>query len=75
MKKAKILKLANGHSVTEKQYEAFLKKWEEEGVIEQAPIVLRSRMTEICTIDKYTITGSQIIDHKETNFSNRKSVV
>ncbi len=69
MKKAKILKLANGHSVTEKQYEAFLKKWEEEGVIEQAPIVLRSRMTEICTIDKYTITGTQIIDHKETNFS------
>lgn len=69
MKKAKILKLANGHSVTEKAYEAFLKKWEEEGIIEQAPIVLKSRMTEIETIDKYTVTGNKIVDHVETNFS------
>ena len=69
MKKAKILKLANGHTVTESQYEKFLKSWEEEGIIEQAPIVLKSRTTEICTIDKYTITGNKIINHQETNFT------
>jgi hypothetical protein len=69
MKKTKILKLANGHVLTEKDYEDFLSKWEEAGVIEQAPIVLKSRMTDICTIDKYIITGSKIVDHKETNFS------
>lgn len=69
MKKTKILKLANGHSVTEKQYEDFLIKWEESGIIEQAPIILKSRMTEIQTIDMYTITGNKIVEHKETNFS------
>lgn len=69
IKKAKILKLANGHVVTEKQYEEFLDKWEKNGIIEQAPIVLKSRMTDLETIDMYTITGNKIVDHKETNFS------
>lgn len=69
MKKAKILKLANGHSVTEKKYEEFLEKWEEEGHMEQAPIVLKSRMTDLETIDMYTVTGNKIVDHKETNFT------
>lgn len=69
MKKAKILKLANGHTVTEKQYEDFMARWESMGILEQPPVVLKSRTTEIQTIDKYTITGSKIVDHKETNFS------
>lgn len=69
IKKAKILKLANGHVVTEKQYEDFMSKWEEAGIVEQAPIVLKSRITDIETIDKYTITGTKIVDHKETNFT------
>lgn len=69
VKKAKILKLANGHSVTEKQYELFLQKWEEQGIMEQAPIVIKSRMTDIQTIDMYTVTGGRIVDYKETNFS------
>jgi len=69
MKNTKILKLANGHSVTEKQYEEFLMKWEQAGIIEQAPIVIKSRMTDIETIDKFTITGTKIVEHKETNFS------
>lgn len=69
MKKAKILKLANGHSVTEAQYEKFLDKWEKAGYLEQPPIVLKSRMTELETIDMYTITGNKIVDHKETNFT------
>lgn len=69
VKKAKILKLANGHVVTEKQYEEFLEKWEKNGIIEQAPIVLKSRMTDLETIEMYTVTGNKIVDHKETNFS------
>ena len=69
MRKVKILKLANGHVVTEKQYEDFMAKWEEAGIVEQAPIILKSRMTDIQMIDKYTITGTKIVDHKETNFS------
>lgn len=69
IKKTKILKLANGHVVTEKQYEDFLSRWEQAGIIEQAPIVLKSRMTDIQAIDKYTVTGTKIVDYKETNFS------
>ena len=69
IRKTKIFKLANGHSVTEKQYEAFMDKWEKAGIIEQAPIILKQRMSDIETIDMYTITGTKIVDHKETNFS------
>lgn len=69
IKKVKILKLANGHVVTEKEYEDFLGRWEEAGIVEQAPIVLKSRMTDIQAIDKYTVTGTKIVDYKETNFS------
>jgi hypothetical protein len=69
MKKTKILKLANGHSITEKKYEEFLEKWNNAGIMEQAPIVIKSRMTNVVSIDKYILTGSKIVDHKETNFS------
>jgi hypothetical protein len=69
IKKTKILKLANGHVVTEAKYEEFLKTWEERGYIEQAPIVLKSRMSDMEFIDMYTVTGSKIIDHVETNYS------
>lgn len=68
-KKAKILKLANGHVVTEKEYENFMHKWEEAGIIEQAPIVIKSRMTEIVSIDKYIVTCTKTVDYKETNFA------
>lgn len=69
VKKTTILKLANGHSVTEKTYEEFLQKWESAGIMEQAPIILKSRETDIITIDKYTVCGSKIVDHTPTNFS------
>jgi len=69
MKKAKILKLANGHTVTEKQYDDFMDRWEKAGILEQPPVVLKTRTTDIMTIDKFTITGSKIVDHKETNFT------
>lgn len=70
MKKVKILKLANGHVVPEKSYEEFLAKWDEAGMLEQPPIVLRSRWTEIETIEKYTLCESKIINHETTNFGH-----
>lgn len=69
LKKTKIVKLANGHVVPEKSYEEFLVKWEEAGILEQPPIVLKSRWSEIETIEKYTLCESKIIDHVSTNFS------
>lgn len=70
MKKAKILKLANGHVVPENVYEDFMAKWEEAGILEQPPIVLKSRWTEIETIEKYTLCDSKIINHETTNFGH-----
>lgn len=69
MKKTKILKLANGHVVTEKQYEDFADRWEKAGIVEQMPIVLKSRVSDIQVIDKYIITGTKVVDYKETNFN------
>lgn len=66
--KERILKLSNGHSVTEKKYQDFLKKWDSDGRLEQPPIVLKSRISDIEVIDKYTLTGNKILDRKETNF-------
>lgn len=68
-KKTKILQLANGHTVTEKQYNEFLDKWNNAGYLEQPPAVIKSRMTDICFIDKYTLTGSKIVDFEETNYN------
>lgn len=69
MKKTKILKLANGHVVTEKDYEKFMERWEQSDTLLQAPIVIKSRITDICTIDKYTITERRIEKYEETSFS------
>lgn len=70
MKRTKIVKLANGHVVSEKSYEEFLARWEEQGILEQPPIVLKSRWSDIETIDKYTLCQSKIIEHEKTNFSH-----
>lgn len=68
-KRTKILKLANGHTVTEKQYDDFLERWNNAGYLEQPPTVIKSRMTDVVFIDKYTLTGSKIVDYEETNYS------
>lgn len=68
-KKQKIVKLSNGHVVPEKEYEAFLEKWQDAGIIPQAPIVVQSRMSYVETIEKFTVCGTQIVEHAETNFS------
>lgn len=68
-KRTKILKLANGHTVTEKQYDDFLDRWDKGGYLEQPPAVIKSRMTDIVYIDKYTLTGAKIVDYTETNYS------
>lgn len=68
IKKTKILKLANGHVVTEKAYDKFMERWESEGIIEQPPTVLKSRISDIETIEKYTVCGGKVLDHESTNF-------
>lgn len=68
-KKATIVQLSNGHTILESDYENLLKHWNESAIFQQAPIIVKSRKTDIITIDKYTICGECILDHVETNFS------
>ncbi len=68
-KRIKIVKLANNKVMTMQKYEEFLLKWQESGTMEQPPaIVGNPRWTEITTIDRYKLIGTQILQHKETDF-------
>jgi len=71
-KSAKIYKLSNGHTVTAKEYDEFMVKWEElvvaREVIEQPPAVIEERRTEITTIEKFVICETCVIKHDKTNY-------
>lgn len=69
LKKTKIVQLSNGHTVPEASYEKFVEAYNAAGYFEQPPIPVRTRWTEIETIDKYTLTGNTILNHERTNFS------
>jgi hypothetical protein len=70
-KKEKIIKLSNGHVVTEKSYKKFLEMWEQESHIEQPPMpVGEPRMTTIETICRYRICESQVLEYVETDFKH-----
>jgi hypothetical protein len=69
-KKAKIVKLANGRVMTEKNYEKFQEYWKKEGFIAQIPAVIgKSRNTELETICRYRLIESEILDYKETDYT------
>jgi uncharacterized protein YaaW (UPF0174 family) len=67
-KKQTVYKLSNGHSVTKKEYEEFLKKWELQGFTEQPPLPVKQRKTLIEYICRYRFCESRVLDYKETNF-------
>lgn len=67
-KKETIIKLTNGHVVTEKEYEQLLKKWDEDGTIEQPPLPIKQRKTYVEKIIRYRFCESCLLDVCETNF-------
>jgi hypothetical protein len=67
-KKETILKLTNGHSVTAKEYERFLAEWEERGMIEQPPAVVKKRKTMVEKIVRYRFCESMLLDVTETDY-------
>lgn len=67
-KKETIIKLSNGHSITEKEYEKFLEEWHESGVIEQPPVPVKKRRTLIEKIMRYRFCESMLLDVVETNY-------
>src|SRR3984885_12190306 len=67
-KKETILKLSNGHSVTQKEYDSFIEEWENRGLIEQPPVVVKKRSTMIEKIVRYRFCESCLLDVVETNY-------
>lgn len=68
-RKAKLLKLSNGHTVTEKEYKQVLEKWTEDGRIEQPPIpVGEPRNTTLEYICRYRFCESKVLGYVETNY-------
>ena len=71
IKKTKILKLSNGHVMTEKRYEKFLEFWAEEGHLEPPPEPLKEggeRWTNIEVICRYRFCENMMLDYVETDF-------
>ena len=68
-KKVRIVKLANGRSMTEKNYEKLKEYWEREQFIEQIPVVVSKRMTELQVICNYVFMENQLLEYRETDYS------
>jgi len=68
-KKTKIVKLANGRSMRAKDYEKLQEYWDQEQFFEQIPVVTSSRWTILETVCCYKLTGDQILEYKETDYS------
>lgn len=68
-KKEKLVKLSNGDCVLEKHYKELLKEWEERGFIEQPPIVVEKRDTEIISIDRTRFCDTKILSVNKTIYS------
>lgn len=68
-KEKKILKLTNGRVVTQDDYELLLEQWDQNGFIEQPPQPLgKTRKTTIEHIDRYRVSGNQVLDVVSTNY-------
>lgn len=68
-KKKKIVKLVNGFVMTMEDYQLFLEKWDESGLIEQPPAIKgKPRMTEIETICRYRFIENKMLEYVETNY-------
>jgi hypothetical protein len=67
-KKVKIIKISTGHVVTEKHYKELLEKWNEKGFIEQPPVVVSARMSELEHIVRYRFCENKILSYDETDY-------
>jgi hypothetical protein len=68
-RKVKIVKLANGVTMTQSEYNKLNKKWQDMQILEQIPIVVAKRTTELETICHYRLIGSQILEYSETDYT------
>lgn len=67
-KRETLVKLSNGHTTTKREYEKFIQRWEEEGYIEQPPVIVQERRTTIEYICRYRFCESKVLDYVETSY-------
>lgn len=67
-KKVKIIKLSNGQTVIEREYNKMVESWNNEGHIEQPPIpVGEPRWTTLETICRFRFCQDELLDYVETD--------
>lgn len=69
-KKTKIVRLADGRTLTVKNYEKMQGYWKEQGFIEQLPIIVgEPRWTELESICRYRLIEDEVLDYVETDYT------
>lgn len=69
-KNARIVKLSNGMTMTQTNYNKIAKEWENDpSIIEQLPVVVSKRTTEIQVICYYKLMQNKIIEYYETDYT------
>jgi len=69
-KKTKILKLSDGSIKTSEEYDLLLQEWEASGKIEQPPVIIGQRYSNIKIICRYRIVENKILEYIETDFKS-----
>ena len=68
-KKNKIVKLANGQTVSKNEYLKAIEEWEEMGRLEQPPIIIDERSSYTLEIVRYRFCENEMLDCTKTNYS------
>lgn len=69
-KKTKIVRLADGRTLTVRDYERMQAYWIENQFIEQLPVIVgEPRWTELETICRYRLIENEILDYVETDYT------
>lgn len=68
-KRTKIVKLADGRTMTAKTYKAMIEDWEEKEYFEQIPVVLDTRMTDLETVICYRLNECEILEEEDTDYA------
>lgn len=67
-KREKIAKLTNGHVILAKHYEQLLDIWQKQGRIEQPPMIVQERWSQIESIWHYRVCENKMLEARQTNY-------
>lgn len=67
-KKTKIVQLADGQTLTMEEYDKFIQDWDNAGMTQQAPRIIKERYSQLPTICRYRFIENQVLEYVETDF-------